>query len=459
MKSVLIVEDKDSLAKMLLETMRSEGLDAEWIASGSEAIRRIRKGARYAAIVTDLRLPGASGTEVLREAKETDPDCPVIVMTGFGTIEDAVEAMKLGASDFIQKPVDIDYLILLIRRGIERRDLVRQNMLLQEEFSSRPRFPAIVGDSAIMLDVSKQVRRVAETDATVLLQGETGTGKELFARAIHELSVRRDGPFVAINCAAIPDTLIENELFGHERGSFTGASGRQLGRFELADGGTVFLDEIGELGQPVQSKVLRVLQDHTFDRIGGGTPVEVDTRIICATNRDLAKSVGEGTFRDDLYYRISAFPIVVPPLRARRGDIDALAGFFLEKCSKELGRRGISLSDEARAQLRDYDWPGNVRELENCIERALILADGDLIGPGDLRLGARGALPEELLRQAFDLSGTLDEAVSRVTSAVEAIRVREALARSGSRAQAAEALGISMRVLAAKMKELGIETA
>src|SRR5512133_3961794 len=284
MKSVLIVEDKDSLAKMLLETMRSEGLDAEWIASGSEAIRRIRKGARFAAIVTDLRLPGASGADVLREAKEADPDCPVIVMTGYGTIEDAVEAMKLGASDFIQKPVDIDYLVLLIRRGIERRNLRRQNMLLREESESRPRFPAIIGDSNAMLDVAKQVRRVAETDATVLLQGETGTGKELFARAIHELSVRRQRPFVAINCAAIPDSRLERALFGHERGAFTGASGRQLGRFELADSGTIFLDEIGELGHGVQAKILRVLHERTFDRIGGTAPIEVDIRIICATN-------------------------------------------------------------------------------------------------------------------------------------------------------------------------------
>jgi DNA-binding NtrC family response regulator len=458
MKSVLIVEDKDSLAKMLLETMRSEGLEAEWIASGSEAIRRIRKGARFAAIVTDLRLPGASGADVLREAKEADPDCPVIVMTGYGTIEDAVEAMKLGASDFIQKPVDIDYLVLLIRRGIERRSLKWQNMLLREESESRPRFPAIIGDSDAMLDVVKQVRRVAETDATVLLQGETGTGKELFARAIHELSARRDGPFVAINCAAIPDTLIENELFGHERGAFTGASGRQLGRFELADSGTIFLDEIGELGHGVQAKILRVLHERNFDRIGGTTPIEVDIRIVCATNRDLAKAVADGLFRDDLYYRISAFPIVVPPLRARRGDIDAIADHFVAKCARELGKRGVRLSDEARAVLRDYDWPGNVRELENCVERALILADGDVVGPGDLRLAPRGARPEELLRQAYDLSGPLDAAVSRVTSAVETIRIREALERSASRAEAAEALGISTRALAAKIKELGIET-
>ncbi|MFA6958212.1 MAG: sigma-54 dependent transcriptional regulator [Thermoanaerobaculia bacterium] len=457
MKSVLIVEDKDSLAKMLLETMCAEGLDAEWIASGAEAIRRIRKGARFAAIVTDLRLPGASGAEVLRESKEADPDCPVIVMTGYGTIEDAVEAMKLGASDFIQKPVDIDYLVLLIRRGIERRSLKWQNLLLREESESRPRFPAIIGDSEAMLDVAKQVRRVADTDATVLLQGETGTGKELFARAIHELSSRRDGPFVAINCAAIPDTLIENELFGHERGAFTGASGRQLGRFELADSGTIFLDEIGELGHGVQAKILRVLHDRTFDRIGGATPVEVDIRIICATNRDLAKAVTDGLFRDDLYYRISAFPIVVPPLRARRGDIDAIADYFVGKCARELGKRGVRLSDQARVLLRDYDWPGNVRELENCIERALILTDGDVVGPGDLRLAPRGARPEELLRQAFDLSGPLDAAVSRVTSAVEAIRIREAIERFASRAEAADALGISTRVLAAKIKELGIE--
>src|SRR5215212_8070700 len=254
MKRLLIVEDKESLASMLRETVEAEGLEADVASTGSEAIRRLADGFRYLAIVTDLRLPGADGIAVLRQAKDSDPDVPVIVMTAFGTIENAVEAMKLGAFDFIQKPVDVDYLMLLLRRCREHRELRHENLLLRDEFQKRYRLPAIIGDSPRIVEVSQSIQKVAPTDATVLLQGESGTGKELFARAIHQLSPRRDRPFVAINCAAIPVTLIENELFGHEKGSFTGASGRQLGKFELADNGTIFLDEIGELDLGVQSK-------------------------------------------------------------------------------------------------------------------------------------------------------------------------------------------------------------
>lgn len=457
MKTVLIVEDKESLARMLLDTLESEGLDAQWCPTADKAIKLVNGGTRFASVLTDLRLPGGSGTDVLRAVKEHDPDCPVIVMTGFGTIEDAVEAMKAGASDFVQKPVDIDYLILLLRRGLERRELEIENLLLREVAGRRPGFPDIVGRSEPLEAVSGEIRRVAGTDASVLLTGETGTGKELFARAIHGLSPRAKKPFVAINCAAIPDTLIENELFGHEKGSFTGATSRQSGRFEMAEGGTVFLDEIGELGFSVQSKVLRVLQERTFERIGGRTVVTVDVRIICATNRDLPEAVKDGTFREDLYYRINTFPISIPPLRARREDIDALTDHFVEKFRLEIGRSGLTVSDEARARLRSYDWPGNVRELENCIERAVILADTPTIEIPDLRLGPRSKTPGQLLRECFDLSGTLADAADRVRTTVDELKIREALEATDTRAEAAEQLGISVRALSARIKELGIE--
>ena len=447
MKRLLIVEDKESLALMLKETVESEGLEAEVVANGSEAMRRLAEGRRYFAVLTDLRLPGADGIAVLRQARESDPDCPVIVMTAFGTIENAVEAMKLGAADFIQKPIDVDHLLLVLRRWQEHRELLYENLLLKEEFQRRHGLPAIVGESPLIVDVSRAIQKVAPTDSSVLLQGESGTGKELFARAIHQLSPRRDRPFVPINCAAIPDTLIENELFGHEKGSFTGATGRQLGKFELADTGTIFLDEIGELGPAVQSKVLRVLQEHRFDRIGGTAVIDADVRVICATNRNLSEDVKQGRFREDLFFRINVFPVTIPPLRARREDIDALTDFFLLKFARELNKKQLTITDAARERLRQYGWPGNIRELENCIERAAILCDNCRITENDLHLGE--AAPSD----AFDLSGSLDD----VTKRVERLKIRDALAHTHSRNDAAELLGISARTLASKMKDYGLE--
>src|SRR4051795_4945037 len=301
MKRLLIVEDKESLAHMLRETVESEGLEADVAGDGREAMARIASGQRYFAVLTDLRMPGADGIAVLRQVKESDPDCPVIVMTAFGTIENAVEAMKLGAYDFVQKPVDVDHLLLLLRRCREYRELRYENILLKDEFRQRYRLPAIVGESPRLVEVSSAIQRVAPTESTVLLQGESGTGKELFARAIHQLSPRRDRAFVAINCAAIPETLIENELFGHERGAFTGATERRPGKFELAAGGTIFLDEIGELPLAAQSKLLRAIEEKVVDRIGGRAPVPVDVRVVAATNRDLQSASERGEFRRDLY--------------------------------------------------------------------------------------------------------------------------------------------------------------
>ena len=457
MKRLLIVEDKESLAQMLKETVEAEGLEAEIAASGSDAMRRFVEGRRYMAVLTDLRLPGADGIEVLKQSRDADPDCPVIVMTAFGTIENAVEAMKLGAYDFVQKPVDVDYLMLLLRRCREHRELRFENLLLKEEFQRRHRLPAIIGDSAPMREVSQAVQKVATTDSTVLLQGESGTGKELFARAIHQLSPRADRPFVAINCAAIPDTLIENELFGHEKGSFTGATARQIGKFELADTGTIFLDEIGELGHPIQSKLLRVIQERRFERIGGSMSIDVDVRIICATNRELADDVKAGRFREDLFFRVNVFPITIPPLRSRREDIAPLTDFFVARFARELNKPQLKISDAARATLRAYDWPGNIRELENCIERAAILCERNVIEPRDLRLSSDPTTAGDLLSGALDLSGTLGDAVDRATAAIERLKIRNALRDHKSRNDAADALGISARTLQAKMKELDVD--
>ncbi|MGZ5433350.1 MAG: sigma-54-dependent transcriptional regulator [Thermoanaerobaculia bacterium] len=454
MKRLLIVEDKESLAHMLREAVEADGFEPDVASSGTEAMRWLAEGRRYAAVLTDLRLPGADGITVLRQAKESDPELPVIVMTAYGTIENAVEAMKLGAFDFIQKPIDVDHLSLLLRRCREHRELRHENLLLKEEFQKLHRLPAIVGESPRIVEVSHAIQRVAPTDATVLLLGESGTGKELFARAIHQLSSRRDRAFVAINCAAIPLTLIENELFGHEKGAFTGATGRQLGKFELADGGTILLDEIGELDLGVQGKILRVLQERRFERIGGTATIDVDVRIICATNRDLEENVRRGAFRDDLFFRINVFPVTVPPLRARREDVDALVDFFLQRFARELHRPGLQISDGARAALRAYDWPGNIRELQNAIERAAILCDRNTIEPRDLNLNAAA---DEAARDALDLSGTLEEASARAARLAERIKITDALRGTASRNDAAEALGVSVRALNAKIRELEIE--
>jgi DNA-binding NtrC family response regulator len=455
MKRLLIVEDKESLGLMLRETVEAEGFQAEIASTGAQAMRWLAEGRRYVAVLTDLRLPGGDGIAVLKQAKESDADCPVIVMTAFGTIENAVEAMKLGAHDFIQKPLDVDYLILLLRRCSDERALRSENLLLKDEFQKRYRLPAIIGESPRIVEVSQAVQKVAGTDSTVLLQGESGTGKELFARAIHQLSARAERPFVAINCAAIPDTLIENELFGHEKGSFTGATGRQLGKFELADTGTIFLDEIGELGHGVQSKLLRVIQERRFERIGGGPTLDVDVRIICATNRGLADDVKSGRFREDLFFRVNVFPITVPPLRARREDIDPLTDFFIQRFARELNKPQLRITDDARTVLRSYDWPGNIRELENCIERAAILCDRSTIAPSDLHVSA-AAVPTSL-GEAIDLSGSLADAIDRATAAIERIKISDALSRFSSRTEAAEHLGISARTLQSKMKELAID--
>src|SRR5579883_920611 len=317
--------------------------------------------------------------------------------------------MKQGAFDFVPKPVDISHLMLLINRALEQRRLMLENILLKEEFQRAYGIPQIIGDSPAIQSVSQAIQRVAPTDATVLLTGESGTGKEVFSRAIHQLSPRRDKPFVTVNCAAIPHSLIENELFGHEKGSYTGAFGRKAGKFELADQGTMFLDEIGELHLSVQAKVLRVIEEQAFERIGGLETIRINTRVVAATNRNLQELVAKKEFREDLFFRLSVFPIHIPPLRERISDVKLLAQFFVDKFSKELHRQGLQLSPEAACALAEYSWPGNVRELQNTIERAVILSDGKTIRPEDLNFAFQARRRPDEFVQFLDLSGSLAE--------------------------------------------------
>src|ERR687896_474191 len=359
MADILLVEDKDSLRRVLRLTLENAGYSVSEAVDASSALNEIATS-RHRIVLTDLRMPNGSGLDVLRSARAADMDVPVIVMTAFGSIDEAVQAMKDGAHDFLQKPVDSNHLLLLVERALEQARLRTENILLREEWSRRYGFPRIIGESETLKRAVGETQRVAQTEANVLLLGESGTGKEIFARAVHHLSGRRDKPFVAINCAAIPETLIENELFGHERGAFTGAGNRHQGKFELATGGTVFLDEIGELPLAVQGKLLRAIEEKVIDRIGGRAPVAVDVRVVAATNKDLKAAVENGQFRGDLFFRLAVFPIEVPPLRDRGDDIVLLAHHFAAQLGKELRGREATLGDRSLAALRQHHWPGNV---------------------------------------------------------------------------------------------------
>ncbi|MGH9795356.1 MAG: sigma-54-dependent transcriptional regulator [Candidatus Acidiferrales bacterium] len=399
MEPILLVEDKAELRAVLRKALEKAGYAVDDAPDGNAGIDRVRKR-RYLLVLTDLKLPGASGIDVLRESKQADPTIPVILMTAFGSVEEAVTAMKEGAFDFIQKPVDFDHLKLQVGRAARQQELLRENLILREEYAARYGFPRIVGEHVSLKAVSQQVQRVAAADSTVLLLGESGTGKELFARAIHHLSPRREQPFIALNCAAIPEGLVENELFGHERGAFTGAGARKIGKIELAHRGTLFLDEIGELPPAIQSKLLRVLEEKCFDRVGGTVPVEVDVRIVTATNRDLRAAIAAKMFREDLYFRIAAVPLTIPPLRERGNDTLLLAQHFLEHYRREFNKPALTLSDDARQALLAYHWPGNVRELQNAIERAAILCDNHRITPADLQLPTSAASANPTTRPA-----------------------------------------------------------
>jgi DNA-binding NtrC family response regulator len=461
MEPLLLVEDKNELRAMLRKALERAGHTVDEAADGVAAIQKVR-ARRYLLVITDLKMPGASGLDVLRETKQADATIPVILLTAFGSVEEAVTAMKEGAFDFLQKPVDLDHLKLLVQRAARQQELLRENLLLREEYAARYGFPRIVGEHASIREVSQQIQKVAATDATVLLLGESGTGKELFARAVHHLSARREQPFVAVNCAAIPEGLVENELFGHERGAFTGAGARKIGKLDLAHRGTFFLDEIGELPLAVQAKLLRVLEERRFDRVGGTQPIEVDVRIVVATNRNLQKSIEEKLFREDLYFRIAAVPLTIPPLRERGDDVLLLANHFLEKFSREFAKPGLELSSGVSERLLSYRWPGNVRELQNTLERAVILADGLTIHADELQLLATRPtadnLPAGMLPQSFSWEGSLEEITGRALGHVERVVLESTLRDCRwNKTRAAEKLKVSPKTLLAKLRSAGIE--
>jgi DNA-binding NtrC family response regulator len=461
MESLLLVEDKNELRAMLRKALERAGYAVEEAPDGAAAIQKIR-ARRHLLVVTDLKMPGASGIDVLRATKEADATIPVILLTAYGSVEEAVTAMKEGAFDFLQKPVDLDHLKLLVERAARQQEMLRENLLLREEYAARYGFPRIVGEHASIREVSQQIQRVAATDSTALLLGESGTGKELFARAIHHLSPRREQPFVALNCAAIPEGLVENELFGHEKGAFTGAGARKVGKMDLAHRGTLFLDEIGELPMTIQAKLLRVLEERRFERVGGTQSIDVDVRIVVATNRDLRKRIEEKQFREDLYFRIAAVPLTIPPLRERGDDVLLLAENFLGKFSREFGKAGLKLSRDAGERLATYWWPGNVRELQNTMERAVILADGAAISAGALQLPPAqpdaNSLPAGMLPDNFSWAGSLEQVSKRAVAHVERTMIETTLREcKWNKTRAAEKLGVSPKTLLAKMRAAGMQ--
>jgi DNA-binding NtrC family response regulator len=423
---LLIVEDRDSLRRMLERALGQEGYDVASAADGRAGIRLLGERA-FDFVLTDLKLPDVSGLEVLEASRTAQPRVPVVVLTGYGTVGTAVEAMKLGAYDFLEKPLEIDDLSRLIEEAIGERG--------EAAVFRVPGAPPIIGAHPRLRAAIRLLQRVGPTESTVLLTGESGTGKELFAQALHALSPRRGGPYVALNCAAIPETLIENELFGHEKGAFTGADRRQPGRFELAQGGTLLLDEIGELPLAVQGKVLRVLEERTFERVGGGRTMRADVRLIAATNRDLEGMVAAGELRSDLFFRLNVFPIELPPLRERASDVPLLARHLLEEIARRHHAEPPRLEDAAADLLAAEPWPGNVRELANVLERAVILSEGPTLRASELR---------PLLRP--------------LTGSRERDRVKQALtAADGDKHRAAEILGMSYRTLLRKVKEHDLE--
>lgn len=449
MAAILIVEDNESMAKMLQQTLTGEGYKISLARDKQEGIEKIQRE-NIDLVLSDLRLPSGTGIDILQATREQSPFIPVIIMTAYGKIEDAVRAVKEGAYDFITKPFDPELLLLLIGRALEKQRLLTENLLLRE--SKDTGAPALIGNSPKFLEALNLAHRVAPSKATVLLLGESGTGKEVFARAIHHLSPQKDGPFVAINCAAIPKELLESELFGHEKGSFTGATEKRIGKFEMANRGTIFLDEIGEMDLGLQAKLLRVLQGEEIERVGGSKKIQTDTRIIAASNRALKAAVAEKTFREDLFYRLSVFPIVLPPLRERREDIPFLAYHLLSLYNRELKKHIQDISKSAMELLIQQPWKGNIRELGNCIERALILCDGTTLLPEHL------GLMDVKIKGAEVSEGGLSEIASAAVRTVETRTIRSILELTkGNKSRAAEILKVSYKTLLTKIKEYDIQ--
>ena len=387
-KSILIVEDEKAARDTMIDLLAEVGYEVQGATNGEEAIEMVQEYS-FNVVITDLKMPKGDGLQVLEQVKKANSRTIVIICTGYGTVTTAVKAMRLGAYDYITKPIKAEEMKLVVQRSLDYQRLQDENVLLQKQLKAKYRFKNLIGDSEVMQQIFQFIEKIAATDSTILICGESGTGKELVARAIHYNSDRRHGPMVPVNCGAIPEDLLESELFGYEKGAFTGALKTRIGRFELADGGTVFLDEIGDMSPALQVKILRVLQEHEFERVGGVKSIKVDIRVIAATHRDLEKAVKQGTFREDLYYRLNVIPVTLPPLRERKSDIPLLTRHFVERFNREKKQNIEGVSPEVLKYFMRYHWPGNVRELENIIERLVILKGKGIIEQKDL--------PEKLL--------------------------------------------------------------
>jgi DNA-binding NtrC family response regulator len=450
-KTVLVIDDEPNARAGLRAVLNDMGCTVLEAANGTDGLA-LFKDNKVNLVLTDLRMPGPSGMTVLETLKKEAPDIPVVLITAYGTGDAAREALQKGAYDFISKPFDLETIELVIRRALKMVDLAYENQSLKERMTDHDAIDSIIGESPEIQRVFGIVRQVAPTRSNVLIEGESGTGKELIARAIHDLSDRAARPFIAIHCASFPETLLESELFGHEKGSFTGAVSRRRGRFEMANNGTLFLDEVSTIPLPIQVKLLRVLQERKFERVGGNETIEVDVRIIAATNTSLEEMIREGTFRDDLYYRLNVVSLKVPPLRKRRNDIGLLIHHFLEKFNKETGKK-VSISKVAEEILESYDWPGNVRELQNTVEALVVLCEGHEVTPRDLpvhilgKAEAAGTPPADTGYPDFDAM-TLQE--------MEKWLILRKLDQIKTRSEAAKQLGISRRNLYRRLKEYGV---
>jgi two-component system nitrogen regulation response regulator NtrX len=443
---LLIVDDEESIRRSLAGILSDEGFEVATAEDGEAALEQLASGERVDLVLLDIAMPGRDGMEILGELSLTRPDLPVIMMTGHGTVETAVRATKLGAFDFIEKPLSLDKLLIVVEHALERRRLERENRRLRAEAL---RAHEIVGESAPMRTLKEQIELAAPTNGWVLITGENGTGKELVARQIHLRSRRADQPFVDVNCAAIPEELIESELFGHEKGAFTGAIARKRGKFELANHGTLFLDEIADMSLKTQAKVLRILQEHAFERVGGTDSIEVDVRVLAATNKDLEKEIAAGRFREDLYYRLNVIPFHVPALRERREDVPVLAQAFVGEFCAEAGAPAKKITPAAMKRLQEYAWPGNVRELRNLMERLVLMTPGPAIGTADLPAAMRSAASH-----APETERTLEAARRAFEREFLTARLRE---HGGHISRTAKAVGMKRETLSRKIRALGIE--
>jgi DNA-binding NtrC family response regulator len=444
---ILVVDDEEKLRRVIELQLMTAGFDVDKAGSAEEGLKLAE---RADLVLTDLKLPGMDGLELLAAIRRQNMQSPVIVMTAFGTIEVAVEAIKAGAVDFLMKPFSLDHLMAVVQKALEVRALRDENRQLREELGKRYQFDNIIGRSPLMQEVFATIERVAPTRATVLLAGESGVGKDLIARAIHFHSPRRDRPFVKINCTALPENLMESELFGYEKGAFTGANTTKPGKFEQADTGTVFLDEIGDVPAVIQVKLLRILQEREFERLGSNKTRHIDVRVIAATNQDLRAALEQGTFREDLYYRLNVVPINIAPLRERMQDIPFLAEHFLQKYAAEAGNRIQSITPAAMSKLADYHWPGNVRELENVIERSVVMCTGDRLDVSDIKLDYAPRPRSTANDFSLPPGMTLDQYEQEI--------IREALKRAdGNKSQAARALGLTRNALRYRLTQMGLE--